>query len=97
MARAQEVRTAHGISLFGDVKYGPDFTNFDYVNPDAPKGGRATLYGIGGFDSLNPFIVKGSTPAGLTLTYDTLMTSSFSEKVNLTLFSPVFSALTTLA
>ena len=80
LSQAQEIRTAHGISLFGDVKYGPDFTNFDYVNPDAPKGGTAKLYGIGGFDSLNPFIVKGSSPLVLRLlTYDTLMSQSLDE------------------
>ena len=79
LSQAQGTQTSHGISLFGDVKYGPDFTNFDYVNPDAPKGGRATLYGIGGFDSLNPYIVKGKTPLGLGLTYDALMASSFDE------------------
>jgi len=79
LAPAQEIRTTQGISLFGDVKYGPDFTHFDYVNPDAPKGGTAKLNGIGGFDSLNPFIVKGSTPLGLGNTYDSLMVSSLDE------------------
>ena len=38
-ARAETVIKAHGISTFGDLKYPPDFTHLDYVNPDAPKGG----------------------------------------------------------
>jgi len=39
-ARAEDTVPKHGISLFGDFKYGPDFTHFDYANPDAPKGGH---------------------------------------------------------
>src|SRR5918994_2823537 len=53
----------HGLSLFGDLKYPPDFKHYDYVNPNAPKGGRARLFGIGTFDSLNPYTFKGQ-PAG---------------------------------
>lgn len=70
----------HGSSLFGELKYGPDFDHFDYVNPDAPKGG-AVRYGVfGSFDSLNPFIVKGQAAAGSsTYIYDTLMTASMDE------------------
>jgi microcin C transport system substrate-binding protein len=49
----------HGLSAFGDLKYGPDFTHFDYVNPDAPKGGPIKLRDIDSFDSLNPFLLKG--------------------------------------
>ena len=43
----------HGVSLFGDLKYGPDFEHFDYVNPDAPKGGTMRRSAIGTFDTLN--------------------------------------------
>ena len=53
----------HGLSLFGDLKYPPDFKHFDYVNPDAPKGGRLRLYGVGSFDSLNPYTYKGEAAA----------------------------------
>ncbi|MGE0258413.1 MAG: ABC transporter substrate-binding protein, partial [Alphaproteobacteria bacterium] len=64
---------SHGLSLFGDLKYGPGFTHFDYANPTAPKGGTMRLSAIGTFDSLNPYIVKGVSAAGMTQTFDTLM------------------------
>jgi microcin C transport system substrate-binding protein len=70
----------HGLSLFGDLKYGPDFKHFDYVNPDAPKGGTMRLSAIGTFDNLNPFIVKGVSAAGMASeTFDTLMAPSQDE------------------
>lgn len=69
----------HGSSLFGELKYGPDFKHFDYVNPEAPKGGLVRYGAFGSFDSLNGFIVKGQTAAGLGMIYDTLMTSSMDE------------------
>jgi microcin C transport system substrate-binding protein len=65
--------------MYGDVKYPADFTHFDYVNPDAPKGGTLALSGSGTFDSLNPFILKGTPAAGLTLMFETLMTPSLDE------------------
>ena len=74
-----EPRTTHGLSLFGAVKYPADFAHFDYVNPDAPKGGVLRQADIGSFDSLNPFIVKGEPAAGLGLIYDTLMTEAADE------------------
>lgn len=52
----------HGLSIFGDLKYGPDFKHFDYVNPDAPKGGTYVEWGTRPFDNLNPFILKGVAP-----------------------------------
>ena len=70
---------AHGIAMHGDTKYGPDFKHFDYVNPDAPKGGTVTLAGLGSFDSLNPFIVKGQAAIGIGGIYDTLTVSSADE------------------
>lgn len=69
----------HGLSLFGDVKYPADFKHFDYVNPDAPKGGTVRLGAFGTFDSFNDFIPRGNAAAGVNLIYDTLMTSSFDE------------------
>lgn len=69
----------HGSSLFGDLKYGPEFKYFDYVNPDAPTGGLVRYGAFGSFDSLNGFIVKGQTAAGLGMIYDTLMVSSMDE------------------
>ncbi|MEM7546982.1 MAG: extracellular solute-binding protein [Pseudomonadota bacterium] len=79
VARAQNVKRSHGESLIGDLKYGPDFTHFDYVNPDAPKGGIARLATANSFDSFNQFIVKGDSPAGISLIYDSLMTPSLDQ------------------
>lgn len=70
---------SHGISLYGDLKYGPDFHHFDYVNPDAPKGGKLLQSSIVAFDTLNPFTLKGNAAAGIGLVYDSLMVSSADE------------------
>jgi microcin C transport system substrate-binding protein len=72
----------HGISIFGDLKYPADFKHFDYVNPDAPKGGRVSQIGPGGittFDSFNGFILKGDAAQGLELVFDTLMARANDE------------------
>jgi len=72
-------KISHGSSLHGDLKYPKGFKNFDYVNPDAPKGGTVRLSATGNYDSLNPFILKGVSAAGLGLMYDSLMSSSSDE------------------
>ncbi len=72
----------HGLSVFGDLKYPPDFKNFAYVNPDAPKGGRISLIGgtsITTFDSFNGFILKGDPANGLELLFDSLMVRANDE------------------
>ncbi len=76
---AQQVAPAHGIAMHGDLKYGPGFAHYDYVYPDAPKGGEVRLAAIGGYDSFNPFIVRGRSAAGIGLIYDSLLTSSADE------------------
>jgi len=76
---AEGVSKSHALSLFGDIKYGAGFSHFDYVNPDAPKGGTARYSAIGTFDSLNPYILKGSPAIGLGLLFDTLMSPSGDE------------------
>lgn len=53
------------IAMLGTPKYAADFTHFDYVNPNAPKGGSLRLHAIGSFDSHNPYIIKGKPAAGL--------------------------------
>ncbi len=78
-ASAGEARTSHGIAMHGDLKYGPDFRHFDYVNPRAPKGGAVRLQAIGTFDSFNPFIVRGSPAAGIGRIYETLTTGAADE------------------
>ena len=69
----------HGMSLFGDLKYGPDFKHFDYVNPEAPKGGTMRYSAIGTFDTLNPFVIKGIPAAGIGGIFDTLAVRSEDE------------------
>ena len=76
---AQEVYVGHGVAMHGDLKYGPGFTHFDYVNPDAPKGGKVRLQANGSFDSLNPFILKGRPAVGIGRLFETLMTGSRDE------------------
>ncbi|MFG3756718.1 hypothetical protein ACGE32_30765, partial [Klebsiella pneumoniae] len=73
---AAAASTAHGMSVFGDLKYPADFHHFDYVNPDAPKGGifstipsvRANNQSYFTFNSLNAFILKGEGAQGMDLT-----------------------------
>ncbi|MEM7023087.1 MAG: extracellular solute-binding protein [Pseudomonadota bacterium] len=79
LAAADEPVAGPAIAMFGDVKYPAGFTHFDYVNPDAPKGGTLTLSSSGTFDTLNPFILKGSPAAGIGLMFETLMTPSLDE------------------
>lgn len=68
-----------GISIFGDLKYPANFKHFDYVNPDAPKGGQVK-YGVEGtFNNLNPFILKGIAAAGMEMVFDSLMEGSADE------------------
>jgi len=67
---AQQARWTHGLSTLGRLKYPPGFAHFDYVNPDAPKGGRLRLPGFGTFDSLNGFIRKGRPATGVTYQRD---------------------------
>ncbi|MDJ0943598.1 MAG: extracellular solute-binding protein [Kiloniellales bacterium] len=72
----QKIHRAHAIAMHGEPKYGPDFTHFDYVNPDAPKGGTLRVGTRGTFDSFNPWIARGTpiSPGG-----DTLLTKSADE------------------
>jgi len=62
----------HGISVFGNLKYSAGFKYFDYVNPQAPKGGEAKFGAEGTFNNLNPFILKGIAAAGADSIYDSL-------------------------
>jgi len=79
-ARAeQKIIKSHGISTFGELKYPADFPYFDYVNPDAPKGGEFSSWGFGTFDSLTPYILKGNAATLSTAFFDTLMTGNLDE------------------
>jgi microcin C transport system substrate-binding protein len=89
-ACAQEEAERHGMSAFGDLKYPADFKHFDYVNPDAPKGGifsqisplRQFNQNFFTFNSLNAFILKGDAAQGIDLTFATLMGPA-------TIFTPI--------
>lgn len=79
-AAEERVISAHALSAFGsDVKYPEGFRHFDYVNPDAPKGGTFSTWAFGTFDSLNPYILKGNPATGTGLLFDTLMEASADE------------------
>ncbi|MDU9389432.1 extracellular solute-binding protein [Pseudomonas sp. zfem002] len=70
----------HAVTLYNEApKYPADFKHFDYVNPDAPKGGTFRENGFGSFDSLNPFISKGVPADNIDLVYDTLARASLDE------------------
>ncbi|MCB1520385.1 MAG: ABC transporter substrate-binding protein [Hyphomicrobiaceae bacterium] len=75
----QPTKRHHGLSLLGEPKLPADFKHFDWVNPDAPKGGRLKMWDLGSFDSLNPFSVRGDAATGLQLIYDSLMASNPDE------------------
>jgi microcin C transport system substrate-binding protein len=87
-ARAEDgAIDGYGFSLYGDpLKYPADFKHFDYVNPDAPKGGSVRFGDVGTFDNLNPFILKGTSFIRYSNSmmktdalFDTLMTGSLDE------------------
>jgi microcin C transport system substrate-binding protein len=80
-AHAEETNWRHGLSLFGDLKYPAGFKQFDYVNPNAPKGGTVRLSASGTFDNFNPVVggVKGSLAGGIDFIYDTLISTSMDE------------------
>jgi microcin C transport system substrate-binding protein len=76
-APASEPRPVHGLAMHGEPKYGPDFRHFDYVNPDAPKGGMLRQGATGTFDSFHPYIPKGHP--GPSSSIETLLASSADE------------------
>jgi microcin C transport system substrate-binding protein len=80
-ARAEEADWRHALSLFGDLKYPAGFKHFDYVNPNAPKGGVVRLSAFGTFDNFNLAVsgVKGTIAGGTDLLFDTLMVPAFDE------------------
>ena len=71
--------TSHGISTFGDLKYDKNFSNFEYVNINAPKGGEISLWAFGSFDSMNPYSVKGRAGAYSSIFYESLLEGSADE------------------
>jgi microcin C transport system substrate-binding protein len=86
-AAAESTAEAHGMSAFGDLKYPADFHHFDYVNPNAPKGGlfslipsnRAYNQSFQTFSSLNAYILKGEGAQGMDMTFVPLMVRANDE------------------
>lgn len=82
-----DTRQRHGISAFGDLKYPAGFPHFDYVNPDAPKGGTFSMIGSNRqynqnfltFNSLNSYILRGDAALGMERTFASLMTGASDE------------------
>ncbi len=74
----------HAIAMYGDPALPPDFVSLPYANPEAPKGGRAVFGNTGGFDSLNPFVRKGTVPWQFRFwAYESLMARSWDEPFTL--------------
>jgi microcin C transport system substrate-binding protein len=80
---AQTWIKSNALSMHGQAKLPDEFKYFDYVNPDAPKGGQLRLNIVGTFDSLNPYIVKGKPAEGMTYVYESLMARSQDEPFTL--------------
>ena len=72
-------KPAHGLSLFGDFKYGPEFAHFDYVEPGAPKGGVLHMATVSTFSTLNPFTLKGVAAAGTGFPFESLLEGAADE------------------
>jgi microcin C transport system substrate-binding protein len=75
----EQPNVSHGYAVFGDLKYGDDFSHFDYVNPAAPKGGQYRFAQTGSFDNLNMVSLLGTAPRALLPVYDTLLQQSLDE------------------
>ena len=80
-AKADDAKWRHAVSLMGEPKYSADFKHFDYVNPDAPKGGTVRLAANGSFDNFNLVVagVKGQLAAGIGSVYETLLSNALDE------------------
>ena len=74
-----EINISHAIAMHGLPKYGLEFQHLEYVNPNAPKGGKVIFSSTGSYDSFNPFILKGTAAAGIGNLYETLTTNSSDE------------------
>lgn len=76
--------SSHGIAMYGEPALPPDFVSLPYANPDAPKGGKVVFGNTGGFNSLNPFLQKGTSPWQLRFwTHESLMGRSWDEPFTL--------------
>lgn len=76
---APQIIVSNSLSVHGTPQYGPDFTHFDYANPNAPQGGTLRMHSIGTFDSFNPFAQSGNYEGASGSMFDSLMTGDESE------------------
>lgn len=80
MARAEvKMISTHGYSFYGDLTYPADYPHFDYVNPNAPKGGEISLGVVGTFDSMNAYSRKGSAGSLSSMMYESLLGAAPTE------------------
>jgi microcin C transport system substrate-binding protein len=70
---SEDLVQSHGYSFYGDLKYPADYAHFDFVNPDAPKGGEISFAALGTFDSMNPYTVKGRRGQLSWMMYESLL------------------------
>ena len=75
-------QSPHGIAIYGDLKYPANFTHYDYVNPNAPKGGVVRLAFFGSYDNFNPFIINGNAAIGSVGLHCTLLAQSEDEPMS---------------
>lgn len=73
---SDDVIVAHGYSFYGDLSYPPDFERFNYVNPDAPRGGEISMWAPGTFDSMNPYSRRGRAGRYSWSLYESLLETS---------------------
>ena len=81
-ASSNNAQAAQGIAQYGKPKYADGFTHFDYVNPNAPRGGTLTLPNPGqrtSFDKFNPYTLRGVTAPGIDLMFESLAEGSTDE------------------
>ena len=78
-AKAQTIKESVAFAIIGEPKYAASFSHFDYVNPEAPKGGTLTLAAIGTFDNFNRYALRGNPAVRTEALYDTLFTTSDDE------------------
>ncbi|MCE2992239.1 MAG: extracellular solute-binding protein [Candidatus Jidaibacter sp.] len=79
VSASEKIIKSHGYAAYSNLKYPANFAHFDYVNPNAPKGGELKMAHVGTFDSVNANILKGTKAPGLDYIYDALMVNSFDE------------------
>ncbi|MEL6954524.1 MAG: extracellular solute-binding protein [Pseudomonadota bacterium] len=71
---------SHGVSTFGELRYGPDFPHLDYVNPDAPQGGEMSFsWSSGSFDSMHPYTREGRSAVLASIFFETMLTGTADE------------------